>query len=305
MGIIEQIQKDALDRSVPVSTLLRKVKLAAAKLGLPKVEGWVDKELKGYDPQDDIPTYREVHGYAVAQGGLPGWMPIMFEDAKAAEKFSIAPIGQSIPGIEGQIQTNPGAYLIFPYSPKLKAALNKVNRGRIANCGISFHASSLIPIVEAARTLVLEWAIDMEKAGISGSDISFSNEERARASAAPTAIHIGSIGNFTGNLGVGNSAGDITFSPLQIDRVRDLVNQIKTHSATLRHEGMDEAKLLQRVRQIEAELAKTTPDVSFLQQLLNGLKVAVATTAQGLVSSGLLSMINQILGTGVPGLAQG
>ena len=37
-SLIEQIQRDALDRTVPVSTLLRRVKLAAAKLGLGAVE---------------------------------------------------------------------------------------------------------------------------------------------------------------------------------------------------------------------------------------------------------------------------
>lgn len=45
-GIIEQIQRDALDPNFPVSALLRKVKLAAAKLKLPKVEDWVDSEPK-------------------------------------------------------------------------------------------------------------------------------------------------------------------------------------------------------------------------------------------------------------------
>ena len=47
-GLIEEIQREALDASVSVGGLLRKVKLAAAKLRLAKVEQWVDSELKGY-----------------------------------------------------------------------------------------------------------------------------------------------------------------------------------------------------------------------------------------------------------------
>jgi AbiTii-like protein len=42
--IVEQIQHDALDPKIPVSSLLRRVKFAAAKLGLGSVESWV-----GYD----------------------------------------------------------------------------------------------------------------------------------------------------------------------------------------------------------------------------------------------------------------
>jgi AbiTii len=39
-----QIQRDALDRNVRVSDLLRRVKLAATKLGLGAVEDWVEQE---------------------------------------------------------------------------------------------------------------------------------------------------------------------------------------------------------------------------------------------------------------------
>jgi hypothetical protein len=56
--IVEQIQRDALDTTIPVSTLLRRVKLAAAKLGIPSVESWVDAELNGYTAS--VPDYRMV-----------------------------------------------------------------------------------------------------------------------------------------------------------------------------------------------------------------------------------------------------
>ena len=40
-GLIEGIQRDALDHSVPISSLLRKVKAAASKLNLPPLRnGW-------------------------------------------------------------------------------------------------------------------------------------------------------------------------------------------------------------------------------------------------------------------------
>jgi hypothetical protein len=67
-NIIAQIQKDTLDHKIAVSTLLRKVKLTAAKLGLPQIENWVDKELKGYGQSDELPRYREIQGTPVARG---------------------------------------------------------------------------------------------------------------------------------------------------------------------------------------------------------------------------------------------
>lgn len=137
-SIIEEIQKDALNHSVPVSTLLRKVKLAAAKLGLQNVEGWVDNELKGYGGDDEVPEYRKVTGTPMARGAFGGFEPIQFEEAKHAKKLSVVPIGQSIPGMEGQLQSSRHQSLIFPYPPKLVDAFNRSNRGRIVQCGVKF-----------------------------------------------------------------------------------------------------------------------------------------------------------------------
>jgi AbiTii len=63
--IIEQIQLDALSKSVSVSDLLRRVKLAAVKLGLGQIEDWVERELNGY--KTEVPDYRVVHGVPMAK----------------------------------------------------------------------------------------------------------------------------------------------------------------------------------------------------------------------------------------------
>jgi hypothetical protein len=297
-GIIEQIQSNALNNAVPVSTLLRQVKLAAAKLGLNKVEEWVDKELKGYTGDDEVPAYRKVRGSPVARGAIGGFEPIFFE-GEAAEKFSVVPIGQSIPGIEGQLSSGV-TRLIFPYPPALQTALNEVNRRQIVECGVKFDASNLVAIVEAVRTLVLEWAIEMERAGIKGVDATtFSQTEKDRAQSGPISIHIASIGTFTGNLGVGNTAADVSSSAIQVDRVEQLLSQIKSHSSGLAREGLDEDDLLRRVAAIEAELKKPSPNHRILRALLTELKAIIVGTAQGLLSTGVLSLLNQILGTGV------
>jgi AbiTii len=73
-GLVSEIQRDALDPSVKVSTLLRKVRLAAAKLNLTTVEGWVEKELKGYP--DEVPEYRQTRGQVRYWNPHHGWQPV-------------------------------------------------------------------------------------------------------------------------------------------------------------------------------------------------------------------------------------
>lgn len=65
-GLVEEIQRAALDPNVRVSTLLRQVKLAAVKLNLDSVERWVESELGGYQDSSELPEYRKLSGVAVA-----------------------------------------------------------------------------------------------------------------------------------------------------------------------------------------------------------------------------------------------
>jgi len=58
---------------------------------------------------------------------------------------------------------------------------------------------------------------------------------------------------------------------------------------------------MQRIEALEAELRKRTPDRGVIANLLTELRSIVAETARGIVSSGLVTLLNQILGTGVPG----
>jgi hypothetical protein len=297
-GILDDIQKEALDQKISVSTLLRKVKVAAARLGVAKVEEWVDSELKGYSRTDEVPNYRKISGSPIAKGFYGGWEPIHFE--RDSEKFSKVPIGQSIPAMEAQLKAQrPNALLIFPYPDKIKAMLAEGNNRQISQCGVRFEASALEGITEAVRTLVLEWAIEVSKKGVSDTDKDFSESDREKA--AGVTIQIGSIGTFTGNLGVANASADITSSsPLSLEEVGKLLAQIKSLAAEATREGVNEDELLRRVTDIEAEIKKPTPNHGVIRSMLRGLQGIFIHAAGGVVGAGVIATLNQLLGTGVP-----
>jgi hypothetical protein len=297
-SIIEQIQKDALDPAFPVSALLRKVKLAATKLKLPKIEDWVDNELKGY--KKEVPEYRRVRGQPKAKNPYVGWIPIG-GPKDLIERISTVPIGQPISGIESLLSAKDRGELIFPYPPDIVELLNTGNDVYFAEMGAHFDRSSAVAIVDAVRTLVLEWAMELEKAGITGSEVNFSPDEQARARRLGVSIQIGSIHSFTGNLGSSNVSGDIIVSTLTAERVRDVVSQAKAQTEQLVREGIDRNELLERLGGIEKALNKGE-SLSVLEQLLTELRSSVAKTAGKLVSSGLLTILNQLLGTGIPNL---
>ena len=96
--LLEQIQRDAIDPNVRVSDLLRRVKLAAAKLSLDTVEDWVEHELNGY--ATEVPAYRKVPARLMAWNPYRGWQPVIGE---FIEKVSIWDVRQSIASIEDLI----------------------------------------------------------------------------------------------------------------------------------------------------------------------------------------------------------
>jgi hypothetical protein len=103
-GLVEEIQRAALDPNVRVSTLLRQVKLAAVKLNLDTVEQWVESELRGYQDGSPVPDYRKLGGVAMARDAFSGFEPIIL--GEGMDWMRIAHVGDAIASISIQAQSS-------------------------------------------------------------------------------------------------------------------------------------------------------------------------------------------------------
>jgi hypothetical protein len=292
-SIVEQIQRDALDPSVAVSMLLRRVKLAATKLGLGAVEDWVQQELDGY--ATDVPEYRIVRGIPIIRNPYRGWQPI----GGSVERLSKRACGEPVAALEDLISGEDGTFQIR-LPDAITARINQINDVAGWPCAIDITRSQLVAILDRVRTLVLDWALKLETAGVLGSDFNFDAAEKQKARAVATTINIGTIGSFAGNLGAGNASGNIEARDINVDQVRNLLGQLKQHVIELEKAGADRSRLEERVASLELELAKGAPDRSLLRGALTDIRNALSGAAGSLIASGALQMLNQILGTGMP-----
>jgi hypothetical protein len=293
--IIEQIQRDALDRSVRVSDLLRRVKLAATKLGLGRVEDWVEMELNGYNGFP-VPEYRIVYGRPIARNPYTGWEPI----GGSTKNLSVRHIVQSIASLEELANAPEGASITFPFSDEVVQKLNDLNGVAGWLAVLEVDRSTVVSILDRVRTLILDWALQLEQAGVQGTEFSFNAADKAKAQGAIMTINIGSIGSFAGNLGVDNTAGDISVREINLNQVRELTDQLKENERVLTDAGADGPTLKARLDELQAELRKAKPATLVLRGLLVDVRNAVAGAAGNLMASGAIALINQLLGTGVP-----
>jgi hypothetical protein len=291
-SIIEQIQMEALRSDAQVGGLLRKVKLAAAKLKLDDLQDWVESELNGYKTK--VPDYRVVTGELIAFNPYNGWIPVNGRNLDMLRRRSI---GQPITAIEDIISNRShDARLHVPMPPKVVEWLDQHAEIPFGRYALMIDRGAAVQVVEAVRNLVLEWSIEMERLGVTGSDFSFTPEERQAAQAAPS-IHIGSVGTMIGNVGgTGNRTDHVTVGNVDVKAAADLAAQVKRYAPQLYADGLTPGSLDGPLEALRTETVKRSPNQGVIRGALTDLRNALSGASGSLLASGVIEGISRLIG---------
>lgn len=216
-SIVLELQMLASASSSDLSELLRKALIVATKLGLKDFQQWVANELNGY-AEVEVPGYRVIRAEIVAENPFHGFIPFVLPD-KIADAVSKISVRQSVASLQ-HILNDPSeksSSLTVPFTSQQAAVLMKGQDGPALMPNRTVQKSQLAAIVEATRNRILEWSLQLEKEGILGAGLSFTDEDRRRA-LERTNIQ---IANFQGILGDVN--GSVVTQELdQTIRVNDI-----------------------------------------------------------------------------------
>ena len=154
-GIVIQLQREALDESIDIETLLRKAYLVARKLQLKEFEEWISYEQNGY--KGDVPDYRIVGGEIKAWNPYHGWIPVVF-NGNTSDIFSRMPLGLPIAAISDAYNNSDGS-VSFTVPGALTELLNKSDSFLQTNYSFKSSKAELRKIISAVRNRILDWSL--------------------------------------------------------------------------------------------------------------------------------------------------
>jgi hypothetical protein len=301
-SLVLDLQSAAMDRGTTVSDLLRRVKVVAAKLQLNEVSEWVDHELNGY-PEDDekIPLYREIRGEVRGLNPLLGWRPVHGDERILAIAGTMK-TRQSASELETLItDLKDGSSLSFGVPEAFRKNVDTTAGVPPTDVRVFVQKGQIVAVLDAIRTRVLDWALDLEKQGIMGEKMSFSNEEKERAvtSSVVNHFHVQSLTMVGTNLGAMSDSATIKthYEGSFVSTVETAISEVGKNLSHLPPTEREDVEA--QIDSIRDELKSAAPRPnrvkSSLQAILRVVKSLADWTGKAVVESALETGIHQLM----------
>jgi hypothetical protein len=295
--IVRKLQTDAINQDISVSTLLRTAKVVATKLDLQDALIWIDRELDGYLglPVEELPAYRRLKGVLKGHNPYHGWKPILFENSEQERVFSQAPLGVSIGTIEEYLKGKHENDFIFEISPETETQLINALEYPL-EVKLQLDRGAIFRIVDAVRNLILNWSLELEKAGILGEGMVFSGRDKREATPITQqffAQNIGVVGNVTDQAQVANEQAATMKVNLDVAAVQDFAAQARQALPSLPEDARNQVEPM--IADLEDELAQGAQNQSRLRELLGSVRTVCEGAAGNLSAQGMLGLLGSLL----------
>lgn len=298
ISIVLELQRDALDKSVSISDLLRKALVVARKLRITQFEEWINSELNGYGykKRDDIPEYRKIKGSVKAWNPYHGWQPIIFQDHEIEEALSTRPCVSSIAEIESLVLSKTDQSILqMPYPSETEQQIRKAIHDD-TNITLVLPSTSMVRVVDAVRTIVLNWALKLEEDGILGEGMTFSSTEMATAE--KTSYNINNFyGPVQSPLIQQSSPKSVQLSVhpnVDITAVTNIVKEIRENQKSLEITGEDEKELESELQTLEAQLSSPKPKHGMINEGLKTIRRIMESAGGGVAAQILIKLLQAI-----------
>jgi AbiTii-like protein len=289
-SLVIQLQRECLDPNVSTVDITRKALVVARKLDVADFHKWVSKEIEGYQPGDEVPEYRMVHGQIKAWNPYHGWIDVVMENPKVKEVLSVRAIGQPIGELDTIVKSSGGSTIQVSFPPQTELELM---RGSSVHLKSALHVSgaAVKGISDRVRDIVLNWCLDLEAKGVLGEGMTFSEKEKKSASEANYHVHYhGNVGTSQIQQGTVDSSQTIS-TQIDLGGVKSLVAELRSQIPELKLAADRESQMLAELASIEAQLSAPQPRRGVIAECLSSVRNILEGCAGSLIASGLLQQV--------------
>lgn len=218
MTLLRDIQDSAVSSTTPVTDLLRRCKLLAARLGSVEFGAWVDHELSGYPSKDTLPPYRILRveslgnfagpaGSGMKNAPIPaGCLPKEIQDWARTEYLL-----DGVSVYEQLLRKENDGTFRGPWPADLVATVGQ-DIYEFMNCVQAWKViprGAIVGLTDAIRNRVLGFAIEIERANPAAGEASVNSSPvpaQVLRQVFNTQVY-GNVGNFaSGSTNVSQSA---------------------------------------------------------------------------------------------------
>ena len=254
LSLLREIQSAAVSSGAPVSELLRRCKILAARLGSAEFAKWADQELNGYPDKDSLPEYRvlrhvESKGHFVGPYGKqvknapipPTCLPDDWQDWARTEYLN-----SGVGGYEELLRKQDDGMFQSPWPADLLRLVGQ-DIYEYMNCVQAWKViprGSIIGLTDAIRNRVLGFALEIERANPSAGEASL-NSNPVPLSTVSQVFHTQIYGNVA-NLASGNrdvrQSGEVNVSRGDLAQLDGALRELRVSAEdiTALHEALTE-----------------------------------------------------------------
>jgi hypothetical protein len=296
--IVLELQKEALDREIAVSDLLRKAMVVARKLKIREFETWIGNELAGYSGDArEVPEYRRLTGQVKVFNRFQGWMPMTFEDPEHAQICSTRLCGQSAAELESLLGGKKSSMLMMPFPPEMEKNLMESMHPIALQPLLHVPASAIVGILDTVRNTVLNWALRLEEDGILGEGLAFSAGEQARASESKYHVtnFYGAVTNSQVAPGASAPSQIVVTSSINLDDVKALVAKVKRAASEIDLAPEQRNELSAELTTIDTQVASPKPKTGIIKQSLSSVRTILEGAGGNVVATLLVELAKALM----------
>ena len=184
-----ELQKEVTQPDCDIVSVLRRAQLLASKLGLKDFNQWIVNELNGYSTQNDAPEYRTVPGQLKAFDPHNGWIPVMLNEPELEDIICHPKMINSISEIVSLCNNN-NSKIIIPIPSEAQTTINEMcNNPFPMQMALHVSKTATADIIERVKNTLIDWTLELEKKGILGENMSFSEQGKENAKSIPQQVN--------------------------------------------------------------------------------------------------------------------